>query len=253
MNFKPIDEMSLRHLFSSEYVKKIVQMAYVGPVLGRDGKIDPSPDALVLDMRKSPYSIKRCEFKFMPSNKIEFIDNGKFDVAVVWSIKSPATKESLLKELLEEHGCHEIVVLDEYSELHKLPAYDLTNLNRHFHLESIKDMILGIKSGLPAIYVAFIASKLYPKRFDSDKLLELLLKKFPSVNAMKPQGRGNVVSSFIQTSPPLLKKMYGKSYEWNIDFDSVTSAALLSEIITMNFRGDLPTDFEINSVIDTGY
>jgi hypothetical protein len=47
--------------------------------------------------------------------------------------------------------------------------------------------------------------------------------------------------------------MYGKSYEWNIDFDSVTSAALLSEIITMNFRGDLPTDFEINSVIDTGY
>lgn len=253
MNFKPIDEMSLRQLFSTEYAKNILGMSYIGPVLDQLGKIDPSPDALILDMRKSPYSVKRCEFKFSPFSKGDFSHNGKFDIAVMWSIQSPLTKEILLRDLLEQNGCHELVILDEISEFHALPEYELNNINRNFHLESLKDMILKVRSGLPSIYVLYLASKIYPKRFDSDKVLELLLKKFPSVSAMKPQGRGNVVSAFIQTNPSLIKKMYGKSYEWNNDYDNVTSNALLSEIIKVHFRCELPNQFEIESVVDTGY
>ena len=97
MNFKPIDEMSLRHLFSSEYGKNILGMSYIGPVLDQIGKIDPSPDALVLDMRKSPYQVKRCEFKFCPSSLTEFSHNGKYCNNVVHlfaSYKRIATKRS---------------------------------------------------------------------------------------------------------------------------------------------------------------
>ncbi|WP_396440415.1 hypothetical protein [Limnohabitans sp.] len=253
MNFKPIDEMSLRHLFSSEYGKSILGMSYIGPVLDQIGKIDPSPDALVLDMRKSPYQVKRCEFKFCPSNLTEFSHNGKFDIAIMWSISSPLTKESLLKSLLEQNGCNELIVMDEIGDFHSLPNYDLEKITRKFSLESVKNSLLKVKSGLPSIYVLYVASKIYPKRFDSDKILDLLLKKFPSVSAMKPQGRGNVVSAFLQTTPPLIRKMYGKSYEWNIDFDPITSNALLAEIIRLHFRGELPNDFEVQSVIDGGF
>ena len=50
MNFRPIDEMSLRHLFSSQLAKEILNLAYIGPVLDQLGKVDTSPDALILDM-----------------------------------------------------------------------------------------------------------------------------------------------------------------------------------------------------------
>ena len=253
MNFKPIDEMSLRQLFSTEFGKGLLGLSYIGPVLDQNGKIDPSPDCLILDMRKSPYQVKRCEFKFSPRSKDDFSHNGKFDIGIMWSIQSPLTKEQLQRELLEQNSCHELIVLDEISSFHGLPDYDLKNINRSFSLESVKDMILKVKTGLPSTYVLFISSKIYPKRFDSDKMIELLLKKFPNVHHMKPQGRGNLVSSYIQTSPPLLKKMYGKSYEWNSDFDSVTSNSLLSEIITVNFRGELPTEDDIKFVVDSRY
>ena len=75
MNFKPRDEMSLRQLFSTEYAKQILNLSYLGPILGPDGKIDPSPDALILDMRKTPYKTLRCEFKFSPKSKDEFSKN----------------------------------------------------------------------------------------------------------------------------------------------------------------------------------
>lgn len=83
MNFKPVDEMSLRQLFSTEYAKEILGFSYIGPVLNPTGGIDPSPDALVLDMRKNPYKVMRCEFKYIPQSKDDFAHNGKFDIAIV--------------------------------------------------------------------------------------------------------------------------------------------------------------------------
>ena len=83
MNFRPIDEMSLRHLFSTQLAKEILNLAYIGPVLDQLGKVDTSPDALILDMRKSPYRVLRCEFKFVPNSKEDFSHNGKFEVAVI--------------------------------------------------------------------------------------------------------------------------------------------------------------------------
>lgn len=253
MNFKPIDEISLRHLFSTEYAKSILEMSYIGPCLNKSGKIDSNSDALILDMRKSPHAVKKCKFKFISSSKSDFARNEKFDVAIIWSIQSPLTKKILSKDLLIQNGCRELIVLDEFDEFHSLTDYDLLNIKRNFNLESLKDMILKIRSGLPSVYVLYLASKIYPKRFESNKTVELLLQKFPSVCSMKSQGRGNIVSAFTQTNPPLIKKMYEKSYKWNNNFDHITSNALLEEIIRVHFESNLPTQSEIESVIDTGY
>lgn len=52
MYFQPIDEMSLRHLFSSRYAEDILKMSYLGPVLNSSGTPETSPDCLILDKRK---------------------------------------------------------------------------------------------------------------------------------------------------------------------------------------------------------
>ena len=105
MNFKPIDEMSLRQLFSTDFSKELLRLSYIGPVLNKNtGKIDDSPDALILDMRKSPHQIKRCEFKYAPKSKGDFSHNGNFDIAVMWSIQPPLTRQQLEKELFEQNG-----------------------------------------------------------------------------------------------------------------------------------------------------
>lgn len=252
MNFKPIDEMSLRQLFSSEFSKELLKMSYIGPVLNQNtGKIDDSPDCLILDMRKSPYQIKRCEFKFIPSNKNDFSHNGKFDIGIMWSIQTPLTKEQLQKDLLEQNGCYELIVLEELSKFHKLPEYNLTNLKRDFEIQSMRERILTIKMGLPSVMVIYIASKIYPQRFDSEKMFELLLRKYPSVSKIQSKGTGNLIGSFLQTNPPLIKKVYGKSYEWNNDFDNFISTSYISELILINFRSELPNDDDIKSVIDS--
>jgi hypothetical protein len=231
-------------------------MSYVGPVVNTaTGKVDPSPDALILDMRKSPYKIRRCEFKEAPSSSDAFKENGRFDLAVVWSIERPLTKEILEKELLEKHGCTEVVVLEEISAFHKLPEYTIENINRSFDFgsESIKETVLKNRSGIASVYVIYIAAKIYPERFDAEKMLDLLKLKVPKVAEMKNngnQGSGNIIGTFTQTKPPFIKRMHGKSYQWNDDYDPVVAGSLLTEWIKINFRKEVPTDAEIFSVID---
>jgi hypothetical protein len=256
MNFKPIDEMSLRQLFSTDFSKELLRLSYIGPVLNKNtGKIDDSPDALILDMRKSPHQIKRCEFKYAPKSKGDFSHNGNFDIAVMWSIQPPLTRQQLEKELFEQNGCKELVVLDEVSIFHKLPEYTQENIGLNFNFESdaIKQMVLKNRSGIASVLVIYIAAKIYPERFDSDKMLELMVKKFASVASLPGKGRSNVVGTFIQTKLPLLKRMQGKSYQWNNDFDNVVASSLLAEWITINYRQSLPTADEIRTVIDMSY
>jgi len=250
MNFKPIDEMSLRQLFSTEFAKDILNMSYIGPVLNQMGRVDPSPDALILDMRKSPYRVLRCEFKFQPKSKDAFKDNGKFDIAIVWSIESPMTKEVLTRDLYEQNGCKEIIVCDESSKFHKLPDYEIENIERNFNVESIKNNILKNRSGISSVMVIYIAAKNYPARINSEKMLEMLMQKYPKLASIPAKGRNNVVGTFIQTSPPLLKRMYGQVYEWNSDFDSVIGSAVIGELITVNYRENLPTEEEMRYVLE---
>ena len=85
MHFQPIDEMSLRHLFSSSYAEGIMRLSYFGPVLNDSGAIETSPDCLILDRRGEKWRLRRCEFKWgmryaggmcCPQ---DFVSNGRFD------------------------------------------------------------------------------------------------------------------------------------------------------------------------------
>jgi len=104
MIFRPSDEMSLRHLFSTSYAQEILRLSYVGPVLNPAGMIESSPDCIVLDRRKSPFRPLRCEFKFIPLGKEDFAHNGMFDIAIIWNLQKGQTKDQLLNDLLQQNA-----------------------------------------------------------------------------------------------------------------------------------------------------
>jgi len=245
MNFRPIDEMSLRHLFSTQFAKEIINLAYVGPVLDQLGKVDTSPDALILDMRKSPYKILRCEFKFMPNSKEDFSHNGKFDVAVIWAYGN-ISKDKLKADLLEQNGCYEIIALDETKAFHSLPEYNKDTINLEQDFEKLKQVIL--KRDQASVLCLYMAASVYPARINSEKVFDYLSKKFAYIKAMPAKAKGNVVGAFIQTNPPLLEWVFAKNYQWIKDYDSLVAKTILAELIQINFRLELPTKEDLDFV-----
>ena len=167
--------MSLRQLFSTQFAKELLGLSYIGPVLDQMGKVDTSPDALILDMRKSPYKVLRCEFKFMPNSKEDFSHNGKFDVAVIWAYGN-ISKDKLKSELLEQNGCYEIIVLDELKAFHSLPEYNKENIELGQDFEGLKSVIL--KRDPASVLCLYMAASIYANRIDSEKMFEYLSKKF---------------------------------------------------------------------------
>jgi len=238
MNFRPIDEMSLRHLFSTQLAKEILNLAYIGPVLDQLGKVDTSPDALILDMRKSPYRVLRCEFKFVPNSKEDFSHNGKFDVAVIWAYGN-ISKEKLQADLLEQNGCYEIIALDELKAFHALPSYSKEAIGLAQDFRGLKSVIL--KRDVASVVALYMAASVYPKRIDSEKMIDYLAKRFAHVKAMPSKAKGNIVGAFIQTNPPLIELVFSKNYQWISDYDSLVASVYLAELIQVNFRVDLPT------------
>jgi hypothetical protein len=101
---------------------------------------------------------------------------------------------------------------------------------------------------LASVFALCIAAKLYPKKFQMDRMVSFLSHRFPSVRKMQPQGRANVVSAFLQTKPGLLEWMHGKTYRWTSEIDSVVAAAELTELIKKNFDGEAPSNEDLREV-----
>ena len=238
--------MSLRHLFSTQLAKEILNLSYIGPVLDQLGKVDTSPDALILDMRKSPYRVLRCEFKFVPNSKEDFSHNGKFDVAVIWAYGNIA-KEKLQADLLEQNGCYEIIALDELKAFHSLPQYNKEGIELAQDFTALKPVIL--KRDVASVIALYMAATVYPNRIDSEKVLDYLARKFSHVKAMPAKAKGNVLGAFIQTNPPLLEWVFSKNYQWIKNYDSLVAKTYLAELLQVNFRIDLPTDDDIKLII----
>ena len=232
MNFRPIDEMSLRHLFSTQLANEMLNLSYVGPVLDQLGKVDTSPDALILDMRKSPYRILRCEFKFIPNSKEDFSHNGKFDIAVIWAYGN---------------GCYEIIALDESKAFHALPDYSKDAIALAQDFRGLKSVIL--KRDVASVIVLYMAASVYPERIDSEKVFDYLAKRFPHIKSMPGKAKGNIVGAFIQTNPPLLEWVFSKNYQWIQNYDSLIAKTYLAELIQVNFREDLPTDEDLKLIV----
>ena len=238
MNFQPIDEMSLRHLFSSCFGEDLLKMAYIGPVLNPSNIPETSPDCLILDKRSDKWKILRCEFKFIPIGKIDFEHNGKFDIAIIWDLPPSLKKDKLQSELLIQNGCHEILVFNEIKAFRDLPKYTTPNSHDFDKTKDLERVIL--KVDFPIVYCAYIAAKIYPNPFRIDKMTEILKSRFPTVAKMHPTGRANIVSALLQTKPPLIKKLYNQVYRWDNGINSIIAANIIGELIQTRFEKDLP-------------
>ena len=239
MNFTPIDEMSVRHLFSSQYAQEELRLSYIGPILNSSGKIETSPDCMILDMRSHPFKSLRCEFKFVPSGKEDFSQNGKFDIAIMWSIPQSLSKQQLKDELFKQNGCTELVVLDERKAFKDLPVYTIESTSRLSDIGIVRQLALNRK--YPSVFALYIAARLYPDKFQMSNMVTFLTQRFPSVKKMLKQGRSNVVCAFIQTNPPLLTKMHGNFFRWTSEIDNISAANELRELITSNFGESPPS------------
>jgi len=249
MHFQPIDENSLRHLFSSSYAEDILKMSYFGPVVNKSGEIETSPDCLILDKREKQWRTKRCEFKYNVHGKGDFAQNGNFDIAIIWSISSPLIKKSLREDLLAQNGCQEIIVLSERKDFHSLEKYAVIDPKQLNGIEGLRTVLLEIpKIKYPTVFAAFIAAKIYPEKFELHKVVNELSKRFPDVKKMQPQGKSNVVSKLLQTKPPLIKKMYGRIYRWHDNINAHFAVKEMEEIIRTRFDKDIPSSDIIDSL-----
>ncbi|MGC8660760.1 MAG: hypothetical protein ACP5U1_16985, partial [Desulfomonilaceae bacterium] len=198
MMFKPIDEISLRHLFSTREAEELLGLKYLGPVLNAFGNVETSPDCLILDKRRSPFKLRRCEFKFMPTSASDFLHNGKFGTAIIWTLPNGFLKEKLEVELLEQNGCFEVIVMDEIKAFYELKDYNLESLRSIGNVEVVIDLVKKRES-LPSVVALYLAAKLYPRPFRMDRMVGYLNRRFPEVKDMAERGKANVVSAFIQT------------------------------------------------------
>lgn len=237
MFFKPIDEMSLRQLFSTDYAKNILKIAYLGPVINASGRVEPSPDALVLDMRSIPYVVKRCEFKFSPLGINDFAHNGNFDIAIIWSFP-PGGRNLLEVGLRERNQCQEVIALSDFNCFSGLNDYNMDSLRVIGSCDAVAEV--AINRPEYTVVAAYIFAKNYTKIISVGDVVSYLSGKFPEVRAMLPQGRGNSVSSLAQTNPPLILNMNQRNYRWNSKFDPIQSCRILERVIVNNFASSIP-------------
>lgn len=232
--------MSLRHLFSSELGETTLKMSYVGPVINQSGKIEDSPDGLILDKRNG-FKVKRCEFKLAPIDEKAFKDNGQFDLAVVWELPKN-NKDDLLKALKMKHGCEEILILNQYNVFRNLSPYNIENISAISSDQKniIKNIAINTRN-LASVYVSYIAAKIAPSEFNYDRMLQILKDKLPSeLKGIQPKGISNVITRHMQTKVPLIKKKRAGYYQWNPDLNPEIGVTTLADIIKNNFNGEIP-------------
>jgi hypothetical protein len=247
MHFEPVDEMSLRHLFSSKLGEESLPFAYIGPVLDSAGIIQTSPDCLILDLRRSPYRPLRCEFKFKPNGAADFAHNGFFDIAVIWSLPASVSKKRLEEDLLAKNRCTELLILSEHQVFSRLPPYNFDSCQSMNQIGTVTDLCLNRDKA--AVVLAYIAAVAYPKAFDNEKLTDFLRKKFAHVEKMAPRGRGNIAGAWLQTHPPLIVRLHQSTYLWNDSIDSTIAQNELTDFIVNRLRIRLPQLADFQHVI----
>ncbi len=238
--FRPIDEMSLRHLFSSDLGESVLKMSYIGPVLGANGSPETSPDCLILDKRDGKWKIKRCEFKYQPRSKEDFRSNGCFDIAIIWSLPSPLSKENLKNDLLKQNNCEECIVLSEYQVLDRLPEYpSQIDIENFYDSDQLRKALMDI--GFPSVYCVYIAAEICPKMFRWKTMKETLLSKFAEVRKRQTRGIGNLIGVLVQKKPYFIVRKNNDLYQFNREIINPELAKVdIGFVIINNFEKELP-------------
>ena len=253
MIFKPVNEKHLEHLVSSDFFQKNCNLEYLGPVLLPNDNVADSPDMLLLDRRNKNTSYKTCECKFSPNSYKDFAHNGNFDIAILWECKIDIDKLKL--DLFKQNKCKEVLVLSNLNVFSKLPNYhNLLNNNiiNSFYIDKLKEKL---KKGQEyTSFVAYIATKIYPKKFSSNAMYDLLIENFESVRSLGSKGKMNSVNALIQVIKKgdperFLINQSKKSYKWNNKIiDSKLALTIITEIISNFFNGKFPSEEDIKRV-----
>jgi len=189
--------------------------------------------------------IKRCEFKLIPASKIDFAHNGQFQIAIIWDYGYD--KEQIRKDLLEQNGCSEVIALSEIKAFSSLAEYKYETVFKGQLIDDVKKLV--VKRDEHSVVAAFVLAKCSHTFVNSEKLVNYLIKRYATVREMKPQGRGNVVSAFMQTKPQLIKHLNMDNYRWNLDFDPQIASIELAKILRENFLSEPPTDEDIKGIL----
>ena len=248
MLYQPVDEMSLRHLFSDQYAESVLRMRYVGPVLNAADRVEPNPDCLILDMRASPYAVRRCEFKYAPVSARDFAHNGYFDIAVTWDLPPGLLKEDLQNALRQQNRCEEVIVVAEFQAFRKLPAYTSRAVAEVTSLQGLRDAVLHRDRKPPAVFALALAARLYPRAYRLDRMSRLLAERFEEVRNASPQGIANYALAFMQTTPPFLERPHGRNYRWRAEIDPGAAWQELAQILRDRFRIEPPTEDDAHVV-----
>ena len=244
---KPIDEMSLRHLFSEVSSAKVLQIEYWGPVTNHLGQIEPSPDCIVLDKRKEPYRFRKCEFKFIPRNADEFSRNGNFDVSIIWDLPKGIDREAFQEKLRTQNGCLELIVMTEISFFRNLPEYMKSDNTNYSLIQQMNKYLLANDSDVA--FSAYLIAKAYPKMFNSKKLSDLLSDKFQRVKDMEPNGKANSISRFLQLNIPLIEHQYKNYYRWNNVYEPKVAIHSIERLLKEKFELNIPSDDWVELIV----
>ena len=248
MKFQPIDEMSLRHLFSSELGEKALNLSYLGPTLNDAGQIDQSPDCLILD--KKTNQVKRCEFKFDPTSASDFKHNGNFDIAIVWKL-SKVSREKLLEGLKEQNGCERIINMSENAHFNTLLVYNHEMLNSIRFAEQSNIRQIALNSKYISVLFSYIAASNPNSEFHGPSLQNLFKAEFAhDLKELSINKISNLIVSHTQTKPQLIVKNRKDFYQWNHELDPKLASSVLGELLINNFKKQLPTKDFIYKILE---
>ena len=246
MHFKPIDENSLRHLFSSELGEKVLKISYLGPVMNGQ-VIQGSPDCLVVDKNTNPFSIKRCEFKFEPANINEFQHNGRFDIAIIWGLGGGMTLPRLEAGLLQQNGCNQIIALNQIIEFQDLPDY---NIPVGQDIQNVSDIHgIMIRNRFETAYIAYCFALAYPQQLHLQRIKEHLRLNFPGFARIHRNGQHNVIIGLANRHNPIIENTHGEYYIWNHARNLTLATQIIRDSILRNFRRALPNPAIIQQLI----
>lgn len=153
-------------------------------------------------------------------------------------------------ELFRQNGCREVIALSDYGAFSRLEKYRIPDDRKELSgIAELRSVLLERhKTSYARVYVAYIAAKLCPEGFEGHRMVQLLAGRFSTVRGMEEQGRGNVVGALLQTSPPLIEKLYGKVYKWNENIDAHAAVIEMAEIIRSKYRLEIPDAEAIDAV-----
>jgi hypothetical protein len=261
MLFRPVNEKMLEHLLSNKQVQNELEIEYVGVVLNNKGQIEESPDAILKDRRQKNIRLRRCEFKLTPKSDKEFSHNGKFDLAIVWSLGGGLDRAKLLQSLRTKHGCEEIIVLeDDFKFFSDLPCYTYEDTQKD--LATLKNIEWAEKflnsKDFSSLFVASIFIHAYPAHVDIQKLYSVLekFKNKPEYKKLKSllesgKGKANIFNQFTQKNksyPLFLEKKPNNEFKWEVKYRPEIMKNLIKKIASNHNNKSLPDDKKMKEI-----